>query len=202
MRIHKNTTDSEFKMKVVTLVLFLTGFHLTHSQSFISAISAYPQLSEFTNLMINNSTLAELLLATSVVHNVQTILVPSNDAFANYQQTTGHPFESLGPNYIQRTLQYHTLNMSLTSATLAAQPDVVVSTQLTDPEYDAIGGAENTNLKSKGQAVYITSTANPNKFRIRQSPSTASVDSGLGSIGTMHVIDGTWSGGRFQIVDT
>jgi uncharacterized surface protein with fasciclin (FAS1) repeats len=189
-------------MKVVTLVLFSIGFHLAHSQSFISAISAYPELSEFTNLMINNSTLAESLLVTSVVQSVQTILVPSNDAFAKYQQTTGHPFESLGPNYIQRILQYHTLNTSLTSATLAKQPDIVVSTQLTDTEYNAIGSPENTNLNTKGQVVYIASTEKPNKFRIRQSSLTASVDSGLGSIGTMHIIDGVWSGGRFQIVDT
>lgn len=199
---YPQTTHSEFKMKVVTLVLFSTGFHLTHSQSFISAISAYPELSEFTNLMINDSTLAESLLNTSVVHNVQTILVPSNDAFAKYQKTTGHPFESLGPNHIQKILQYHTLNTSLTSATLAKQADIVVSTQLTDIEYDAIGSVENTNLHTNGQVVYITSRGNPNKFRIRQSPSTASVDSGLGSTGAMHVIDGAWSGGRFQIVDT
>jgi len=198
-------------MKVVRLLLFSTGFYLVHSQSFISAISAYTELSEFTNLMKNNSTLAESLLNTSLVDGVQTILAPSNDAFAKYQQTSGQLFESLDPNYIQTILQYHTLNMSLTSATLADQPDIVVSTQLTDTEYNNIGSADNTNLNTNGQVVYITSGAsseasepsgNQNTFRIRQSSSTASVDSGLGSIGTMDVIDGAWSGGRFQIVDT
>jgi uncharacterized surface protein with fasciclin (FAS1) repeats len=189
-------------MKVVRLLLFSTGFYLVHSQSFISAISAYTELSEFTNLMINNSTLAESLLNTSVVHRVQTILAPSNDAFAKYQQTTGRPFESLDPNYIQRILQYHTLNTSLTSAILAKQPDIVVSTQLTDTEYNEMGSADNTNLNTNGQVVYITPSGNQTTFRIGQSPSTASVDSGLGSIGTIDVIDGAWSGGGFQIVDT
>ena len=183
-------------MKVVRLLLLLAGFHLVHSQSFLSAISAYPQLSDFTNLMKINPTLAQSLLNTSLVGGEQTILVPSNTAFTKYQQTTGHPFQSRGPKHIQTTLQYHTLNASLTSAILAQQPDIVISTQLTDPKYDLIASTANTNLNVKGQVLYISSTGSPDN------PSTASVNSGLGSIGKMHVVDGTWSGGTFQIVDS
>jgi uncharacterized surface protein with fasciclin (FAS1) repeats len=183
-------------MKVVRLLIFLAGFHLVHSQSFINAISAYPQLSDFTNLMKINSTLAQSLLNTSVVGGEQTILVPSNAAFTKYQQTTGQAFESSGPKHIRTILQYHTLNASLTSAILAQKPDLVLSTQLTDPKYNLIGSTANTNLNVKGQVLYITSRGSANNS------STASVDSGLGSIGEMHVVDGTWSGGKFQIVDS
>ena len=183
-------------MKVVRLLLFLAGFHLVHSQSLLSAISAYPQLSDFTHLLKINSTLAQSLLNTSLVGGEQTILVPSNTAFTKYQQTTGQAFESSGPKHIQTTLQYHTLNASLTSAVLAQKPDIVLSTQLTDPQYDLIASTANTNLKVNGQVLYITSTGGPTNS------STASVDSGLGSIGEMHLVDGTWSGGKFQIVDS
>jgi uncharacterized surface protein with fasciclin (FAS1) repeats len=188
-------------MMAVTLLLWAAGFHLAHSQSFIRAIAAYPQLSDFTSLMINDTALAESLLDTSVIDGVQTILVPSNDAFTKYQQATGHSIESLDPSYLLTILQYHTLNMSLTSAILAEQPEIVVSTQLTNPEYNGIGGANNTNLNTNSQVVYITSTKEQNAFQIRQLGLNVSVDSGLGSIVTMDVIDGTWSGGRFQIVD-
>jgi uncharacterized surface protein with fasciclin (FAS1) repeats len=189
-------------MKIVTLLLSSVWFHLVHSQSFIRAISAYPELSDFATLMINNPTFAESLLNTSVINGVQTVLVPSNAAFTSYQQTTGHSIESLDPNTIQNLLQYHTLNASLTSTILAEQPDIVVSTQLTDPMYNRRGGANNTNINSDGQVVYITSTENNSTFHIRQLLSTISVDSGLGSIVTMNVIDGTWTGGEFHIVNT
>jgi uncharacterized surface protein with fasciclin (FAS1) repeats len=143
-----------------------------------------------------NSTIAQSLLNTSVVGGVQTILVPSNDAFTKYLGTTGHPFESIGPKQIRTILQYHTLNASLTSAILAHNPDIVLSTQLTDTQYNLIGSTANTNLNVKGQVLYITSRGSRNKS------STASVGSGLGSIGKMDVVDGAWSGGRFQIVDS
>jgi uncharacterized surface protein with fasciclin (FAS1) repeats len=195
---YPQTTNPEFEMKVVRLLLFLVGFHLVHSQSFLSAISAYPQLSNFTNLMKMNFTLAESLLNTSLVGGEQTILVPSNTAFTKYQQTTGKPFQSSGPKHIQTTLQYHTLNASLTSAILAQKPDIVLSTQLTDPKYDLIANTTNTNsnLNVKGQALYISSTGSLNNSL------SASVTSGLGSIGKIHIVDGTWSCGKFQIVDS
>src|SRR2546429_8077725 len=138
-------------MKVVTLLIFSIGFRLVHSQSFIRAISAYPQLSNFTDLMTNNPTFAESLLNTSVSNGEQTVLVPSNEAFNKYKQTTGHSIQSLGRDKMEKLLQYHTLNASLTSAVLAKEQNMVVLTQVVDTEYKKRGGGDKTKINTNWQ---------------------------------------------------
>src|SRR5207248_5008938 len=107
----------------------------------------------------------------------QTVLVPNNDAFIKYQQTTGHSIGSLSPNTTRNLLQYHTLNTSLTSAILAKQQNMVVSTQLVDEKYNSRGGADDTNLDTNGQVVYISTTESNQTFHVRQKTMTASLNS-------------------------
>ncbi|KAH0536743.1 hypothetical protein FGG08_006415 [Glutinoglossum americanum] len=194
-------------MKLPSLLLLTALFRLARSQSFIDAISAFPQLSSFASFLNNNTTYAATLLN---VTRSQTILVPSNSAFTEYRNVTGHSIESLGPDTVQRILQYHTLNATLKSGDLAggaaAQRGVVVGTQLVDKRYNDRGKWGNSNIKSPGQVVYI-SPASAGKTRrslelaTRQGSATTTVGTGAGSSTTMNIIDGVWDGGIFQIVD-
>ncbi|KAI9772570.1 MAG: hypothetical protein M1839_002452 [Geoglossum umbratile] len=178
-------------MKPHTLLLLLLGVRLTHSKSFIDAISSYPRLSNFTQLMVENPPFADLLLGATSTQGIQTILVPSNTAFSKYENDTGHSIESLDPNIIQRLIQYHTLNSSLTSSELANRAGVVVSSQLVDINYDNRG--QYSNVQTPGQVVYISSANSVD--------ASTFATGGLGSAVPMDVVDGTFDNGVFQIVD-
>ena len=180
----------ETKMRLRALVLFLAGLRLAHSKSFVDAILDYPKLSNFTQLMKENPRFAELLNTTNT-QGIQTILVPSNNAFSKYKDDTGHLIEYLDQNIIERLIQYHTLNSSLTSSELANPAGIVVSSQLVDIQYNNRG--PNSNIQTPGQVVYITSGNNNN--------TSAFVNGGLGSAVAIDVVDGTFDNGIFQIVD-
>jgi hypothetical protein len=188
------------------ILLFTFFFRLVHSQSFTKALSAYPQLSNFTDLLQSNPALATALLN---VTKEQTILVPSNSAFSAYQSLSGQSIEALDPSTFQRIIQYHTLNATLKTGDLSggasAGRGVVVSSQLVDSRYNRRGKWGDSNVKSPGQVVYIT-TASAKASRslelvVRQGASTATVDAGAGASAKMDVVDGIWDGGVFQIVD-
>ncbi|KAH0543423.1 hypothetical protein FGG08_002281 [Glutinoglossum americanum] len=197
-------------MQLLLLLALLSP--LTHSQSFIEAISAYPQLSNFTALLLNDTSLTASLLNTTS-HN-QTILAPSNTAFLQYQTLTGQSIEAVDPNLLINTLQYHTLNATLNSQSLksgaTAQKGAVVGTQLIDTRYNRKGKLDESNIGSPGQVVYITTAGAAGKLGRgvesglsgRQLRVGATVNAGAGTSTNMDLVDGTWDGGTFQIVDS
>jgi Fasciclin domain len=182
------------------------GF-VAQAQSFLIAISAYPQLSNFTNLLMTNPGLASSLLSFSA-STPQTVLVPDDNAFLSFQQSTGQSFSNQSQDYLQAVGQYHILNGNLTSQDFLHAEGITVPTGLTGPTYnnrtagDALISSGATTGNHDGQVVFIAPNTTSTSFSARQLGSGgAYVQSGLGHQVNLTAIDGVWDGGAFQIVD-
>ena len=180
------------------------------AQSFLQAIDAYPKLSSFHQLLLANSTLAGGLLSNGSISaangtnsTLHTILVPSNDAFTNYQKAYGHPIDRLSSSDLGNVIQYHSLQGALSSSDLQRPRGLVANTALTAPTYD------NRELGSNGaqlpQVVYIAPPSTNGTVVVRQIRGTNAADrlvkSGLGSTVNVDFVNGRFDGGVFQIVD-
>jgi len=196
-------------MKLIVLLAVLNQALYVTAQSFLEATGAYSQLSSFHQLLLANSTIAAGVLsnATTTGHNgtnitMQTILVPSNDAFTNYERANGHPVTSLSSSDLTNLGQYHSLQGALSSSDLQKPQGLISNTALNDQRYD------NRELGSDGaqqpQVVYIGSTST-NGMVARQAGGANGaggfVESGLGAKVDVDLVDGKFDGGMFQIVD-
>lgn len=189
-------------MRLTTVFLFM-GVPMISAQSLSAATAPIPRLSEFTQLLNSNpSAAANFLTNFSLGLNQQTILVPSNDAFDEFRQTTGSSVASLSSPDLGNILQYHSLQPALSSPDLQKPGGLVSDTALTNPTYD------NRGLSSNGaklpQVVHIASTNTSSGTTIKARSGTlyhVGVKSGEGKEITLEPIPGNWSGGNFYIVD-
>jgi Fasciclin domain len=174
--------------------------------SFLEAISAYPQLSNFTNLLNSNAGLASLFHSSAAAP--QTVLVPDNTAFQSYQKSTGQPFASQPYDYLQAAINYTLLNGNLQSQDFLHPAGITVPTGLTGPQYDnrtagsALSSSGASTGNRDGQVVFIAPNTTSTSFGPRQLNSAgAYVQSGLGHQVNLTAVDGLWDGGMFQIID-
>jgi hypothetical protein len=196
------------KLLLTVCILFFVS-HLSQvaqALSFIEAISAYPQLSNFTNLLKTNPGLAAPFNSFSP-SAPQTVLVPDNDAFLSFQNSTGYPFGSEPYAYIQAVISYQLLNGNLSTQYFLQPSGVTVPTALTGPMYNnrTAGSGLVSSVSTgnpDGQVVFIAPDTTPTVFNPRQlSSPLAYVQSGVDDQVNLTTIDGVWDGGMFQIVD-
>ncbi|RDW57500.1 hypothetical protein BP6252_13760 [Coleophoma cylindrospora] len=189
------------------LILYLAI--VVRAQSFLEAIGAYPQLSNFTSLLTDYPVLASSLLSASAT-SPQTILVPDNTAFLNYENLTGIPVSAVPTTDLAPVIQYHILSGLLKSHNFAAPQGITIPTSLVGQKYDnrtagaALSSVGATNGNHDGQVVFIVPKTNDSTttLLVRQlSSAGAVVQSGLGQQVNLTAIDGTWDGGSFHIVD-
>jgi uncharacterized surface protein with fasciclin (FAS1) repeats len=198
------------------LLLLITALQ-SSAQTFLSAISQVPTLSNFTAFYSSNEQFASAFFSNTSLYPI-TVLVPNDDAFAAYLQQTGVlltqvPFETL-----LTLIQYHTLvsnlsNENFTSGTGGLGSGLTTPTMLVNEQYNnrSAGSALASNFggpeRSKGQVVFITNsdTGTSTKLRLsRQAGSAeAHVRSGLSSTVNITTLDeeGVWEGGRIHIID-
>lgn len=117
---------------VLYLLSCATG---TNAQSFFSAISQYPQLSNFTLFYQDNFPLASLLLTNSSTEP-HTVLVPNNDAFINYERDHGYSVTSLSETELESLIQYHVLIGSLTSTNFSEPSGLTAPSLLVGEQYN------------------------------------------------------------------
>jgi hypothetical protein len=180
----------------------------TSAQSFYTAISQYPQLSNFTLFYQNNFPLASLLLTPSSTEP-HTVLIPNNDAFTNYEHKHGYSVTYLSATELESLIRYHVLIGSLTSTNFSAPRGLTAPSLLVDQQYNnrsagvglssSFGNATGVN----GQVVFISGPhPHSNKFLVRKSGTQSlKVHTGLSSDANLTALDGIWDGGRFQEID-
>jgi len=197
----------KFSLGIRTIFWFSHFAFVVKAQSFLKAISAYPQLSNFTNLLTQNPSLASSLLSSSA-STPQTVLVPDDDAFLSFLKSTGQSFSNQSQDYLLAVGQYHILNGNLTSQDFLHAEGITVPTGLTGPTYDnrtagdALISSGATTGNHDGQVVFIAPNTTSTSFSTRQLDSGgAFVQSGLGHQVNLTAVDGVWDGGAFQIVD-
>lgn len=176
-----------------------------HGQSLRNATAGYSQLSTFNDLLSSFPDIAAGLLTNiSAGTQMQTILVPSNEAFTNYRQRNGASVSSLSSSDVGNILNYHTLQGALSSSDLQQPSGLVSETALRNSTYARRENATDAG-DSLPQVVYIsaTDTASGRKIRARQANALSSVDarSGEGNEIELEPTPGNWSGGLFYIVN-
>jgi hypothetical protein len=204
---HNSTTKMKLFLRICTPFWISQFAFVAQAQSFLNAISTYPQLSNFTSLLTTNPGLASSLLSPSP-SAPQTVLVPDNNAFLSFQTSTGQSFSNQSQDYLMAVGQYHILNGNLTSQDFLHAEGITVPTGLMGPTYDnrtagdALLSSGATTGNHDGQVVFIAPNTTSASFSKRQLGSPAAyVQSGLGHQVNLTAIDGVWDGGAFQIVD-
>jgi uncharacterized surface protein with fasciclin (FAS1) repeats len=179
------------------------------AQSFLSVISSYPQLSNFTSFYLDNFPLATLLLTNSSTEP-RTVLVPNNDAFASYERYHGYSVTSLPPTDLESLIRYHTLVGYLTTKNFSEPRGLTAPSLLEGEQYNnrSAGAALESKFGEatyvRGQVVFISAESRPggNRFLVRQvGPASAIVKSGGGSELNLIPLDAAWDGGYVQEVD-
>lgn len=177
------------------------------AQPFLKAISAYPQLSNFTGLLSSNPGLASGLLSFSA-SSPQTVLVPDDSAFQKYEQVTGKSISASPQEDLVPVVQYHSLAGLFTGDDFAAPAGITIPTGLTGPVYNnrsagaALSSVGASTGNHDGQVVFIAPQNTSTSFTVRQLSSPgAFVQSGLAQQVNLTAIDGEWDGGKFHIVD-
>ncbi|KAL9610707.1 MAG: hypothetical protein Q9204_009064 [Flavoplaca sp. TL-2023a] len=158
-------------------------------------------MSDFNELLSTFPDIAAGLLTNiSTGSSRQTILVPSNDAFDDYQRQNGASVGSLSSPDVGNILNYHTLPGALSSSDIQQPNGLVAETALRDPTYARRENATDAG-DSLPQVVYISSTetALGRKIKARQISALSSVDvrSGEGNEVELEQTPGNWSGGVF-----
>ncbi|KAH8881587.1 FAS1 domain-containing protein [Thozetella sp. PMI_491] len=174
-----------------------------------SAISQYPELSSFASLLNSNPGIISSVIPMAT-KNV-TVLVPSNDAFAKYANTTGSNVTTLGASDLVLILQYHVMAANMTTQDFNADQGIVVPTLLKDQAHNnRTAGAALKNQygddAAQGQLIFAQKASSaPSKSRVKKaivSPQRAPLSGGKAQGAVMLLVDGQWSGGSFQIIDT
>lgn len=176
----------------VSVVLTLAA--CAASQSLLVAISQYPELSRFTELMTNNPGLAGALLTSnsSSLSGPSTVLVPDNSAFDKVSVLYNVSMSDLSVEELEPYLQYHLLAGEVLSNNFTAPAGITVPTYLTGPTYnnrsagDALGSTGADGDVHNGQVVFFQAksggTVNGTKrFAVRQLQNpTVDAQGGLG----------------------
>lgn len=195
-------------MKLIILLSLLVEATIVSAQSLLNATANYTQLSDFRQLLMTNPNAATRLLTNVTLSAGQkiTVLIPSNNAFTQFQQNNSMPVSALASSDLANILDYHTLQGSLSSSDLQQPMGLTAPTALTNQTYD------NRGLASNGakipQVVYISSvnTANGTVTTVKRQMSSAGanfdIKSGKGLQTTLEPVNGVWSGGMFQIVNS
>ncbi|KAL8994283.1 MAG: hypothetical protein Q9169_005699 [Polycauliona sp. 2 TL-2023] len=192
-------------MKLLLLVRIVVAATSVQAQSLLDATARYPQLSNFNELLSSFPDLATGLVTNITTGSTrQTILVPSNDAFDNYQRQNGASVGSLSSSDVGNILSYHTLQGSLSSTDIQQPNGLISETALRDPGYARRENATDAG-DSLPQVVYISSseTAAGRKIKARQVSALSSVDvrSGEGNEVELEQTPGNWNGGVFYVVN-
>jgi uncharacterized surface protein with fasciclin (FAS1) repeats len=198
------------------LLLFIIPLQ-SSAQTFLSAISQIPTLSNFTAFYSSSEQFASAFFSNTSLYPI-TVLVPNDDAFATYFQQTGVLLTQVPFQTLLTLIQYHTLVSDLSKDNLTSGIEDLGSgftapTMLVDEQYNnrsagsalasKFGGPE----RSKGQVVFITNSDTGTSMKLRLSrqvgSSEAQVRSGLSSTVNITALDeeGVWEGGRFHIID-
>jgi hypothetical protein len=190
------------KYSLLSLLSFLS---LAATQDLAKALQGYPEASQFT------TTLSDLTGDLNTTKNQKyTILVPTNQAFKDFAAKFGQAISSFPQDQRRSYLRYHVLVGALTSANFSSSKGLTVPTLLKDSKYNnrTAGSAliDKYGAQATGQVLFIAkdlSTRAPNKFRVKRqtNPGGIQVRGGLAENATLTAIDGTWSGGNFQIVN-
>jgi hypothetical protein len=185
-------------MQVSAVLLYLSCATGTTAQSFFNAISQYSQLSDFTVFYANNFAQASQLLTNSSTES-HTVLVPSNDAFANYERDNGYSITALPVAELEALIQYHVLVGSLTTANFSGSRGLTSPSLLVGEQYNnrTVGAALLSNFSNPaagdGQVVFIQSglQSSSKKLLVRQMGlQSLYVRSGLSSDANLTVLDG------------
>lgn len=175
-----------------------------NSQTLLEAISEFPELSNFTDLMNNNPDLAGALLTSnaSSLTGQSTVLVPDNSAFTKLSALYNVSMGSLSTEQLEPYLSYHLLVGLVTSENFTAPEGVTIPTYLTGPTYnnrsagEGLGSSGADGDLHNGQVVFFqaksgSSSGNGTKrFVLRQLQNpTVNAQGGLG-----HQIVGIESG--------
>ncbi|KAL9592279.1 MAG: hypothetical protein Q9179_006877 [Wetmoreana sp. 5 TL-2023] len=191
-------------MKYPVLLASSVAIVAVHAQSLLNATAAYPQLSNFNDLLSGFPDVAESLLTNiSGIFGRQTILVPSNDAFNAYRQQNGASISSLSSSDVGNILDYHTLQGALSSSDIQRPGGLISSTALTDRRYANREVSDDGEQPS--QVVYISSSDTSPKIKIKarqvNALSSVDVESGQGDEVELEPTPGNWSGGVFYVVN-
>jgi uncharacterized surface protein with fasciclin (FAS1) repeats len=185
-------------MKLHSALLLFLGTSFVNAQSFLSSTGAYPQLSRFRQLLINQPGIAASLTSRNATDNKTTVMVPNNDAFTKYYNYTGQNVEGLQSPDLTDLVKYHSLNGALSSTDLQQPTGLAASTGLTDPRYDNVG------LSSTGamdpQKVFV-GPKSPALASRQVNQTSLYAQSGLVSNASIDAIGAVWEGGLFHIVD-
>ncbi|GKT50316.1 uncharacterized protein ColSpa_10497 [Colletotrichum spaethianum] len=112
-------------------------------QSLSDALSKHADLSAFSRLLSNYPSIIENV--TTGAKNKITLLVPTNDALANFlKQSNASDTSQLPVDQVLTMFRYHTLDASLTAANFSSPRGITVPTKLRDELY---------NLRSPGPAL-------------------------------------------------
>ncbi|RDW82984.1 hypothetical protein BP5796_04475 [Coleophoma crateriformis] len=192
---------------VMKLILISYLPVVVRAQSFLEAIGAYPQLSNFTSLLTNYPVLASSLLSASAI-SPQTVMVPDNTAFLKYENSTGISISAIPTDDLVPVVDYHILSGLYLSQNFATPQGITVPTYLVGPQYNnrtagaALSSVGATNGSHDGQVVFIAPKTNGSTLLGRQlSSAGVVVQSGRKQQVNLTAIDGVWDGGSFHIVD-
>ncbi|KAK3945854.1 FAS1 domain-containing protein [Diplogelasinospora grovesii] len=173
-----------------------------------TALSKYPETSTFQSLLQSNPQMITSTTPSNDKGGV-TVLVPNNDAFTKFTNASGGtPITSQPTDKLINIFQYHVMAAPLTSANFTDPKGLMVPTLLTAEAYNnRTAGADLVNAYGSkaalGQVLYVSKDPiSPLRLRVRQSATGVNLRGGEALNAGMDPVDGTWSGGRFQMVDT
>lgn len=132
------------------------------AQDFVTAISQFPELSRFTELMNRNPSLAgALLTANATSLDGITVLVPDNSAFDKVAVVLNLTMSNLTVEQIQPFLEYHILVGQFTSNNFTNPRGLTIPTYLNGPTYNnrtagaALGSNGTAEDPHNGQVIFI-----------------------------------------------
>lgn len=193
------------------LVLALGLAHSGLCQDLVSALSKYPELSSFSQLLSNLPGGVESILPSGLVPNSTegvTILAPNNAALLSFANSTGGPnIADLPADQLLAVLKYHVLAAKLTGKDLTATGSLIVPTLLRDQQYNnRSAGADLVNAygpeAALGQVIFASKDPiNAVKARRRQTVNVY-LRGGNGRGAGLNAVDAQWALGYLQIVDS
>lgn len=199
--INKIRPRNMIPIRFVPVVLYISTV-VSQSPSLMAATENRPDLSMFRQLLINNPGPARTLLSNTPVApgEGKTLLLPNNDAFANFEQENGTPVEGASENFMSALLNYHTLNGDYTNEQLNQPGGMTAPSALLDDTYNHRVPVTEVAQPKDGQVVLITQVAGLGQFQTRaENPLYA--QSGLGKQIGVNQTSTDWVGGKFHVVN-
>ncbi|SRR6266536_3543869 len=180
-------------MKLFTPIFLLSSAFTSYGQDLISALTPYPQLSQFVSLLHEHPEYLSIICNSS---SNLTVLASTNDAFISYELATGQSIHSLNGTEVLNILLYQTFNESYFLTDYEVPGGTLAATLLTNETYDQ---RKTPSAGQKpGQVVYIS---NRNYSVVSRQLSTSFVESGIGRQITVGPFEGVFTQGIFQVAD-